>query len=129
MNTILIIAHTPLASALRSAALHAFPDAALRVGVVDVMPLETPDETLRAARQLLANQSHGAVTGTLVISDVYGATPCNVAQRLADGVHVKCVAGASLPMLLRAMTYWDGALSIMAEKAVSGASQGAVELV
>lgn len=130
MNRILIIAHTPLASALKSAALHVFPDAVSRVDVMDVMPLATPDETLSAAQRILKRtlQAQAPVVGTLIMSDVFGATPCNVAQRLADGVQVKCVAGASLPMLLRAITYWDLPLSVMAEKAVSGGSQGAMEL-
>jgi mannose PTS system EIIA component len=132
MNSILIIAHTPLASALRSAALHAFPDAASRVDVIDVLPAQSPEMTLGVARQLLASERSSGVTGTLVMSDVFGATPCNVAQQLAQsdgGAHVKCIAGASLPMLLRAITYWDTPLAVMAEKAVAGGSQGAMELV
>jgi mannose PTS system EIIA component len=132
MNSILIIAHTPLASALKSAALHAFPDAASRVDVIDVLPDQSPEATLDAARQLLAMERSAGRAGTLVMSDVFGATPCNVAQKLvqsAGSTHVKCIAGASLPMLLRAITYWDTPLAEMAEKAVAGGSQGAMELV
>jgi PTS system ascorbate-specific IIA component len=132
MNSILIIAHTPLASALRSAALHVFPDAAARVAVMDVPPMQPPEKTLDMARELLAvTQSETLLSegsGTLVMSDIMGATPCNVAQKLVDGAHTRCVAGASLPMLLRAITYWDGSLALMAEKALMGGSQGAVEV-
>ncbi len=129
MNSILIIAHTPLASALKSAALHAFPNADARVDVLDVLPTQLPSETLQAARQFLLTERLNGITGTLVISDVFGATPCNVAQQLVDGTNVKCIAGASLPMLLRAITYWDMPLPVMAEKALTGASMGAIELV
>ncbi len=130
MNSILIIAHAPLASALRSAALHAFPDAASRVSVIDVPPEQSPEVTLGMARALLHTAAQGlGMTGTLVMSDVLGATPCNVAQQLVDDTNVKCVAGASLPMLFRAITYWDTPLAVMAEKAISGGSQGAMELV
>ncbi|MDI9334534.1 MAG: hypothetical protein QM533_09180 [Cytophagales bacterium] len=127
MNSILIIAHAPLASALRSAALHAFPDAASRVAVMDVQPNQSPDVTLGLARALLQAAAQGSgVTGTLVMSDVLGATPCNVAKQLVTGTQVQCVAGTSLPMLFRAMTYWDEPLPMMAEKALLGGSLGAV---
>jgi PTS system ascorbate-specific IIA component len=129
MNSILIIAHTPLASALKSAALHAFPDAASRVDVIDVLPTQSPEVTLGVARDFLALERKNGITGTLVMSDVFGATPCNIAKQLVDGAQVKCIAGASLPMLLRAITYWDLSLGAMAEKALAGASLGAVEVV
>ena len=41
----------------------------------------------------------------LILTDVFGATPCNVAQRLADGVQVKVVAGVNVPMLWRSLCY------------------------
>jgi mannose PTS system EIIA component len=127
MNSILIIAHTPLASALRSAALHVFPDAASRIDAIDVLPNQATEHTLLLANQKIAlSQKSKTITGTLVLSDVLGATPCNVAQKLVDGTHVRCVAGASLPMLLRSITYAHEALPLMADRALAGASMGAV---
>ncbi len=131
MNSILIIAHAPLASALRSAALHAFPDAASRVSVIDVPPEQSPDVTLGMAQALLHTAAQGlGLTGTLVMSDVLGATPCNVAKQLVTEPvkrgQVLCVAGASLPMLFRAITYWNEPLAVMAEKALLGGSLGAI---
>ena len=126
MNSILIIAHAPLASALRSAALHVFPDAAARVIALDVFVSQSPEQTLDVAHELLTKIAlDSEVTGTLVLSDVLGATPCNVAQKLVNN-HIKCVAGASLPMLLRAITYWHEPLMTMAEKAVAGGAAGAI---
>jgi PTS system mannose-specific IIA component len=131
MNSILIIAHAPLASALRSAALHAFPDAASRVAVIDVPPNQAPDVTLGMARALLHTAAQGlGMTGTLVMSDVFGATPCNVAKQLVtepvERGQVRCVAGTSLPMLFRAITYWDEPLAVMVEKALLGGTLGAI---
>jgi len=126
MNSILIIAHTPLASALRSAALHVFPDAGAWIDAIDVLPIQSMSDTLLAANRTIAKQSKAGMLGTLVLSDVLGATPCNVAQRLVDGSQVRCIAGASLPMLLRAITYAHGPLQAMAECALAGASLGAV---
>jgi mannose PTS system EIIA component len=127
MNSILLIAHAPLASALKSAALHAFPDADACIAVIDVLPSQQPEQTLATARSMLARaQLSGDISGTLVMSDVLGATPCNVAKQLVDGVNIRCIAGASLPMLLRAITYAHESLAVMADKALVGANQGAI---
>lgn len=127
MNSILLIAHAPLASALKSAALHVFADADARITAIDVPPNQRPEQTLELARILLAQAGNG-FSGTLVMSDVLGATPCNVAKQLVDGVQVCCVAGTSLPMLLRAITYANESLAVMADKALTGGSQGAVSV-
>jgi mannose PTS system EIIA component len=127
MNSILLIAHAPLASALKSAALHAFPDAETCIAVIDVPPSQQPEQTLAVARALLTlAQASKGILGTLVMSDVLGATPCNVAKQLVDGVNIRCVAGTSLPMLFRAITYAHEPLAVMADKALLGASQGAI---
>ena len=69
---IFLIAHTPLASALRDCAMHVFPDCAQHVLVLDVQPDATPEDSLDQARQLLGGQEQGAL---LVLTDVFGATP------------------------------------------------------
>ena len=83
MNGILIVAHAPLASALRACVLHVFADAVDSVRALDVQPHMPPEETLAQAR-VLARQF--AEPSLLVLTDVFGATPCNVAQRLALAV-------------------------------------------
>ncbi|MBS0469094.1 MAG: PTS fructose transporter subunit IIA [Proteobacteria bacterium] len=126
MNTrLLIIAHAPLAHALRDCAMHVFPDCADDVLVLDVPPHEPPEQTLAAARTLLA--AHGQAP-VLVLSDVLGATPCNVAQRLVDGVQSRLIAGVNLPMLLRAWCYRSEPLDVLVERALAGATQGVVQV-
>ncbi len=106
MNSIFIIAHSPLAQALRQCALHVFPDSEQRRSSRSTCcPTCRPDETLAAARITLAQQLHTPRSQVLVLADVFGATPCNVAQKLVDGVRSRLVAGVNLPMLLRAVSY------------------------
>lgn len=122
MNTrLFLIAHAPLAHALRECALHVFPDCAPDVVALDVPPNQPPEETLAAARILLQQQESAPV---LVLADVFGATPCNVAQRLVDGVHTRLVAGVNLPMLLRAVSYRAQPLDVLVERALAGGAQG-----
>ena len=105
MNSILLIAHAPLAHALRQCALHVFPDCEQDIAAIDVQPNVSPEETLAAARITLAQQlGRSPRSKVLVLADVFGATPCNVAQKLVDGVRSRLVAGVNLPMLLRAVS-------------------------
>jgi PTS system mannose-specific IIA component len=124
-NGILIIAHAPLASALRQCVVHVFPDGADAVGVFDVQPNVPPEESLAGARQALALLKASQV---LVLTDVFGATPCNVAQKLVDGVGVKLVAGVNLPMLLRAVTYRHEPLESLVARALAGGAQGVMSV-
>jgi PTS system ascorbate-specific IIA component len=123
MNGIVVIAHAPLASALRQCVLHVFPDAASAVGALDVPASQPAEETLALARALV--QQVGA-EHTLVLTDLFGATPCNVAQRLVDGVRSRLLAGVNLPMLLRAVTYRHESLDMLVSRALAGGTQGII---
>ena len=123
MNAVLLIAHAPLAHALRECALHVFADAGDDIGALDVDAHEPPEQTLARAQALRARWGERPV---LVLSDVLGATPCNVAQRLADGEHTQLLAGVNLPMLLRAITYRAEPLAAMAQRALDGGVRGVV---
>ena len=123
MNAVLLIAHAPLAHALRECALHVFADAGDDIGALDVDAHAPPEQTLARAQALRARWGERPV---LVLSDVLGATPCNVAQRLADGERTQLLAGVNLPMLLRAITYRAEPLAAMAQRALDGGVRGVV---
>ena len=129
MNGIFIIAHAPLASALRASVLHVFPDAAAQIMALDVLPHAAPEETLVSAKNMLAQLTAlPNITAVLVLTDIFGATPCNIALKLVDGLHAKLIAGANLPMLMRAMTYRDESLDVLVSKAVAGGIQGVMSV-
>jgi PTS system ascorbate-specific IIA component len=121
MNGIFIIAHAPLASALRQCVLHVFPDNAAGVVALDVQPDMPPEETLAQARILLRQLD---TPRALVLADLFGATPCNVAARLVDGVNTKLIAGVNLPMLLRTVSYRKEPLDALVARALAGGAQG-----
>ncbi len=124
MNQLLIIAHAPLASALRDCALHVFPDAHSAIWVLDVHAQQPSDETLAAARVIRGKLGDSV----LVLTDVFGATPCNVAQRLVDGVSSRLIAGVNLPMLLRCLTYRHESLDTLVTRAIAGGTQGVMQV-
>ncbi|MDP3796614.1 MAG: PTS fructose transporter subunit IIA [Polaromonas sp.] len=125
MNGIFIIAHAPLASALRQCMLHVFPDNTAGVATLDVQPNMPPEETLAQARVMLEQLGTSHV---LVLVDVFGATPCNVAQKLVDGVHSKLITGVNLPMLLRTVSYRHESLDALVARALVGATQGVMQV-
>jgi PTS system ascorbate-specific IIA component len=125
MNGIFIIAHAPLAQAFRASALHVFPDCGAYVCAFDVQPNVPPEETLAGARISMAMMG---TSHTLVLTDVFGATPCNVAQKLVDGVNSRLIAGLNLPMLLRVLTYRHEPLDMVLTRAVAGGTQGVMQV-
>jgi len=125
MPGLLIIAHAPLASSLKAVAEHAYPDCAARLAALDVLPNVPIEEVEAQARQILERQGAPEL---LIFTDVFGATPCNIAQRLADGVRVKVVTGVNVPMLWRTLCYADESLDAVVARAISGATQGVMQV-
>ena len=65
--------------------------------------------------------------GVLVLTDLYGATPSNIAAKLARlGTPVRRVSALSLPMLLRVLNYADLELDELPAVAAAGARNGAI---
>ena len=129
MNAILLIAHAPLANALRQCVLHVFPDCGNVVVAIDVQPNLQPEETLGAARVAMEQLADvPQVTGVLVLADIFGATPSNVAQKLVDGVKSRLITGVNLPMLLRAVSYKHEPLDTLVSRAVVGGTQGVMQV-
>ena len=129
MNAILLIAHAPLANALRQCALHVFPDCGPSVVAIDVQPTLSPEETLATARIALEQLGQSPqVSGVLVLADIFGATPSNVAQKLVDGVRSRLVTGVNLPMLLRSVSYRNEPLEALVSRAVVGGTQGVMQV-
>ncbi|GAB3367772.1 MULTISPECIES: PTS sugar transporter subunit IIA [Giesbergeria] len=123
---ILLIAHAPLAYALRECALHVLADCGDSVLALDVLPDADPQDTLAQAVQLLQPVGQSS---TLVLTDVFGATPSNIAQRLVQQCpQTRLITGVNLPMLLRAVCYRAEPLDALVQRAVVGGTQGVMQV-
>lgn len=125
MPGLMIIAHAPLASSLRAVAEHTFPGCSRHLEALDVLPDASADDIERRAREMLARVR---TPEALIFTDVFGATPCNIAQRLADGLQVRVVAGVNVPMLWRSLCYATESLDALVSRALVGASQGVMQV-
>ena len=121
----MIIAHAPLASSLKSVAEHTFPDCSRLLEALDVPPDMPLEEVETRAREMLARVRSPEA---LIFTDVFGATPCNVAQRLGDGVLVRVIAGVNVPMLWRSLCYSTEPLDAVVMRAMAGATQGVMQV-
>lgn len=125
MARILILAHAPLATALLAVARHAFPECAERVQALDVVSDVGPEVIEAQARALLAFHAQDDDSDdVLILTDVFGATPSNVAQRLSDGSRVRAIAGVNVPMLWRAINYGGLPLDEVVSRSMVGGTQG-----
>lgn len=126
MNGIVIIAHAPLASALRQCVAHVFPDRVEGVQAVDVQAQASPAQSLGELQQAAG---HFGGAPLLLLTDVLGATPSNVARQLLVGREARLLAGVNLPMLLRAVTYQHEPLDELVARALQGGSQGVQQVL
>jgi PTS system ascorbate-specific IIA component len=120
---VLLLTHEAMGAALVGAARHVLGKLSLPLDVIEVESGADPDSTLTDAARHARGLDRGE--GVLVLTDLYGATPCNVAQRLpALGLHMHCVSGLNLPMLLRVLNYPEQSLDELAQTAASGGRGG-----
>ncbi|MBB3224495.1 PTS system ascorbate-specific IIA component [Massilia umbonata] len=118
--------HAPLGEAFLAAVAHVFRNKVDHLEAIDVVADQDLCDVQDLAAAAIKRLDDGS--GVLVITDVKGGTPANCCNKLADAGHVEVIAGISLPMLLRAITYRMDTLDVVVEMALAGAQSGAVRV-
>ena len=126
MIGILIIAHGTLGESLIHCANHVYGADTPHLAQMSVALNDDIKGLLPRAEALIEALDQG--DGVLVLSDMYGATPCNVCCRMMQPGKLEVVAGVNLPMLVRVLNYRNEPLSILVEKAISGGREGVIEV-
>lgn len=124
MIGILIVAHGTLGESLIQCATHVMGTRPPLLEQFGIEKHDDPCTILPLLQKTVEELNQG--DGVLVLSDIYGATPCNVVGKVLKPNQVEGVAGVNLPMLVRALTYRNGDLKKLAEKALSGGQEGVV---
>jgi PTS system ascorbate-specific IIA component len=122
MIGILLITHGSLGESLVQCACHVLNKRPAQLAQLGVSGQDDPLDALPLARAMLRLVDSGK--GVLLLTDIFGATPSNIALKLLEPGRIEGVAGVSLPMLLRALTYRDKDMETLARKAVSGGRDG-----
>lgn len=126
MTGILILTHGTLGEALLRAATHVLGSPPQHVEAIGIAAREAPEALLARAQEALARVDQGQ--GVLVLTDIFGATPANIALKLLADGHVEGLSGVNLPMLLKALTHRSKPLADVLEKTREGAAEGIVHM-
>jgi len=126
MIGILLITHGTFGESLVQNVCHVLNKRPSLIAQLGVAAQDDPLDILPLARLLLGEVDGGE--GVLLMTDIFGATPANLALKLLQPGHVEGVAGVSLPMLLRALTYREKGMEMMLQKAISGARDGVMTM-
>lgn len=126
MVGILLITHNALGACLIDCASHVTGGHPEHIAALAVRADDDPASVLTRAKELVTTLDQGS--GVLVLSDMFGATPSNIARQLLEPGKVEGLAGANLPMLVRAITYRKAPLAQVAEKAMSGCIMGVLRM-
>jgi PTS system mannose-specific IIA component len=126
MIGILIVSHGAFGESLIHSASHVLGKRPLFLRQLGVTVHDDPEAILPVGEDLIRFLDQGE--GVLVLTDIYGATPSNIAMKLIKPGRVEGVAGVNLPMLIRVLTYRDEPLGSVLEKALSGATEGVMRM-
>ncbi|RMD68563.1 MAG: PTS sugar transporter subunit IIA [Gammaproteobacteria bacterium] len=118
---VLLITHAPIGEALLHSATQMLGKCPVEALVLSVFPDSDPDSLLEQARESIKRLNQGE--GVLVMTDMYGSTPSNIANHLAEE-GVRIVTGVNLPMLVRVLNYAHLDVDALAQKALSGGKEG-----
>jgi PTS system ascorbate-specific IIA component len=119
---LLIISHENIGTALVDTASLMLEMCPMALELLPVSPGCTPEPLFDKAMAAVRRLDRG--TGVLVLTDMYGSTPSNVANLLAREANVMVVAGLNLPMLVRVFNYPGLSLQELAQKAMNGGRDG-----
>lgn len=127
MIGILLITHGTYGEALMQNVCHVLNKRPPLIAQIGVAAQDDPLDLLPLAQKLLAEVDGGE--GVLLMTDIYGATPANLAMKLLEPGRIEGVTGLSLPMLLRAITYRGKGMETMMTKAISGGRDGILNML
>ncbi len=122
---VLIVSHDNVGEALLDAAINTLSFCPLTTRLLPITHHCDPDHLLAEARKHVTELDDGE--GVLVLTDMYGATPSNIACALEDQHRIRVVTGLNLPMLIRVLNYAQLSLDDLVAKALSGGREGIID--
>ena len=127
MIGLFLITHTSYGESLIQCACHVLNRRPPQIVQLGIAAQDDPLDVLPLAQNLLKLVDSGE--GVLVMTDIYGATPANIAMKLLEPGRVEGIAGVNLPMLLRALTYRDKDMETLLTRATSGGRDGILNML
>lgn len=120
--SLLVITHNQIGAELLTTATRMFGCCPLAAAAINVTEYDDPDQLQERASRVANELDDGS--GLLILTDLFGSTPSNVANRICQDHQVRVLAGVNLPMLVRTLNYSSLDLSAITDKALSGGREG-----
>jgi len=122
MIGLFLITHGSLGESLIQCACHVLNQRPHQLAQLGVSAQDDPLDIQPTAQRWLDVVDGG--NGVLILTDVFGATPSNIACKMVRPGVIETIAGVNLPMLLRALTYRDRDMQTLILRAVAGGRDG-----
>jgi PTS system ascorbate-specific IIA component len=127
MIGIFLITHGSYGESLIQCACHVLNARPPMIAQLGVSAQDDPLDALPLAKEMLALVDRG--DGALILTDIYGATPSNIAMKLMQPGRIEGVAGVNLPMLLRALNHRDKDIETLVKRTVTGGRDGVINML
>ena len=127
MIGLFLITHTTYGESLIQCACHVLNRRPPQIVQLGVAAQDDPLDLLPLAESMMHFVDTGE--GVLIMTDIYGATPCNIALKLLEPGRVEGIAGVNLPMLLRALTYREKGMGVLLTRAIAGGRDGVFNML
>ena len=123
---LLLLTHNDIGSQLLLAAKSIFGDIPSRVELLSVDHYDQPNDVIHLAKQYVKVLDEGK--GVLILTDMFGSTPSNIASEFSNVKKVEVVSGINLSMLLNIFNYPNLSIAALTKKALDGGKQGIVKI-
>ncbi|MCF8200187.1 MAG: PTS fructose transporter subunit IIA [Sulfuritalea sp.] len=127
MIGIFLLTHASYGEALIQCACHVLNKRPERIIQLGVAAQDDPLDALPLAKDMLKLVDSGS--GVLILTDIFGATPSNLAMKLLEPGRIEGVAGVNLPMLLRAINHREKDMETLVTRTVAGGRDGILNML
>ena len=115
---ILIVSHNQIGAELINTARQMLSSSPLPTQVISIEINDKPDAIKPLLDDALIRLDQG--NGILILTDMFGSTPSNIACAVSERDNVRIISGLNLPMLIRVLNYPNLSLNDLENKAISG---------
>ena len=123
---ILLLTHNDVGAQLLLAAKSTYGSVPFRTELLSIDHYDQPAELINLAQQYVKVLDNG--DGVLILTDMFGSTPSNIAKQFCHMKNVNVVSGINLSMLLNIFNYPKLNLKEITNKALEGGKDGVIQI-
>ena len=123
---ILLLTHNDIGTQLLLAAKSTYGSVPIKTEILSIDHYDQPNDLAKLANQYVKLLDDGK--GVLILTDMFGSTPSNIAKDLCHLSKVNVVSGLNLSMLLHIFNYPNLSLNQLTTKAIEGGKDGVMQI-